>query len=155
MKKLLLVLMFLIAGCAEIEAQKIRAWADPARVEARAGNMRWSDYYTELYNRISAVQAPIAGKGFYLQASATMIDISKSYEDGKITKDEFESAQRMMTAKEAEYQEQVQQRQAAAASAAYSQFLYGQAIQAQNWAARRPQSATCYQMGNSLNCTSY
>jgi uncharacterized protein YceK len=156
MKKLLIAAAVLIlAGCAEIETQKIMQWAEPARAEARAGTMLWSDYYTGLYDRIAAIQAPIGGKGFYLQATSTLIDISKSYEAGKISHDEFRSAQRMMTAKEAEFHEQYRMQQSQAAAAAYSQFLYSQSIQAQTWAARTPQFTNCQQMGNSVSCTSY
>lgn len=152
-KALLIIAMMALTGCATMETNKINTWAQGAKASAQAGNMKWSDYYTELYNRINALQYPVQGKGFYLQASATMIDISKAYESGKISKDEFDSAQRQMIAKEAEYQEQAQANNAARAQAAYSQFLYNQAQQAKAWQARPSVNCTSYQMGNNVNTT--
>lgn len=138
-----------------MEAQNVKQWAQPAMQQARAGNIKWSDYYLELYERIKAIKSPVDGKGFYLQASATMIDVSKAYESGRISKDEFDSTQRQMEAKGAEYDEQLRHQKSAEISNAYSQFLYNQSIQAQAWAARKPQFSTCSQYGNTANCAAY
>jgi hypothetical protein len=159
MKKMLwLVACIVLVGCAQMETQRIRNWTQQNKPMAQSGAMAWSEYYTGLYNQIAMVPDNINGKGFYLQASAALIDAAKAYEDGKITKDDFESFQRTMTGKEAEYQEQVRRSNAQSAMNAaivYNQFLQAQAAQAQAWRNSSPVNCTSYRLGNSMQTQCY
>jgi methionyl-tRNA formyltransferase len=152
-----LVLVLTLGGCAHLEAQKVSNWARQNKPLAESGQMKWSDYYTQLFDHIKAVPDNINGKGFYLQASATMIDAAKAFEEGRASKDEFDSFQRQMIAKEAEYQESVRYRnaqQAMNAAMVYNQFLQTQAMQAQAWRSR-PVNCTSYGLGNTVQTNCY
>ena len=150
-----MAICLILSGCVQMEVQKVKEWNTTAKAEAKAGNMKWSDYYLQLYDKINGIQGDVVGKGWYLGATNALIDASKAYEAGKVTKDEFESFQRDMTAKEAEYNEAVRMRQSQAAMAAYNQFLQTQALQAQSWNARRPINCISNSAGSSVTTQCY
>lgn len=155
MKHLLVAICLLLTSCVQMEIQKVKEWNATAKAEAKAGNMKWSEYYLQLYDKINAIQGNAIGKGWYLGATNALIDASKAYEAGKVSKDEFESFQRDITAKEAEYNEAVRARQSQAAMAAYNQYLQSQALQAQSWNARRPINCISNKLGNTVNTQCY
>lgn len=149
-------LFALLAGCVHPQVVQLREWATPAKEQAKAGQMKWSDYYKGLYRRVAELPE-MQGKSFYLRGSNLLIDAALAMEDGKISKDQFESFQREMTAAESEYAERVRVQNAAAwaqAAAVYNQFLQTQAMQVQAWQANRPIHCTSQRVGNfvTTNC---
>lgn len=155
-RTVVVVLFALLAGCVHPQVAQLREWAVPAKEQAKAGQMKWSDYYKGLYSRIADLPE-MQGKAFYLRGSNLLIDAALAMEDGKISKDQFESFQREVTAAESEYAEKVRVQNAAAwaqAASVYNQFLQTQAMQVQAWQANRPINCTSQRLGNfvTTNC---
>lgn len=140
MKNYFLIIGFVlfIAGCATPQINEFRTWVAQTKPIAKSGQMLWSDYYTQFYDKVNALPSGVQGKGFYLQAAAIAIDASKSYESGKISEDEFQSFQRQLIAQEAEYTEKQQRMNSQAVAQAYSQYLQNQAAIASSWNSRQP-----------------
>lgn len=157
MRHTIVIFLFaLLAGCVHPQVVQLREWAAPSKEQAKAGQMKWSDYYKGLYRRVAELPE-MQGKAFYLRGSNLLIDAALAMEDGKISKDQFESFQREMTAAESEYAERVRVQNAAAwaqAAAVYNQFLQTQAMQVQAWQANRPIHCTSQRFGNfvTTNC---
>lgn len=153
---IVVALVLFLSGCVHPQVAQLRDWAGPAKEQAKAGQMKWSDYYKGLYSRVAELPE-MQGKAFYLRASNLLIDSALAMEEGKISKEQFESFQREMTAAESEYAEKVRIQNAAAwaqAAATYNQFLQTQAMQVQAWQANRPINCTSQRLGNfvTTNC---
>ncbi len=98
MKKLVLVTFMslaLLAGCGTAQMQQtsdLQSWAVGARAQAKTGEMKWSDYYKTLFQKISEMND--GNQTFLMELSSNMIDVSLLYEEGKIDKKTFESFER-------------------------------------------------------------
>lgn len=150
------LLALFLSACIHPQVAQLREWANPAKEQAKAGNMKWSDYYKDLYSRVSALPE-MQGKAFYLRGSNILIDAALAMESEKISRDQFDSFQREMIAAESEFVEKTKAQNAAAwaqAAAVYNNFLQTQAMQAQAWQAARPINCTSSRMGNfvTTNC---
>jgi hypothetical protein len=87
----------ILYGCGHPRQTQIRNDLQALRLQAEAGTVKWSDYYLQAYqNILSGPQ--FNGKGFQLRQLNELIDVAKSYEGGRITKDEFYSRRRSATA---------------------------------------------------------
>lgn len=112
-----------------------------------AGTMKNSEYYARLYERLS--QPPVSQADYIgMQASAKMIDVSKDYEAGRITKDQFDSAKRqvMIAVQGAAQQAQAQ---AAAQDEARRAAAMNYLMQT------RPVTTNCSGTKFSASCTTY
>lgn len=156
MKIVLIAAILFLSGCVNLQTQsqmkEIYTWGIEHKAMAEKGDMKWSDYYQGMYDRID--QANGAGdKGFYLDITSQGIDASKSYEAGKISKDEFESYRRKEHAIIVQHDEDLRSRRAAQAAQAYSTYLQNQALLNQQWRARQPVYCNSNTFGNSTNVT--
>ena len=88
-----LVVALALSGCASSQMNDLNAWAATALPQAKAGDIKWSDYYKTLFDKLSAIPSH-PDKGIYMQMSSAMIKVSQDYEAGQLTKDQFDEAQR-------------------------------------------------------------
>lgn len=84
----------LLAGCASPQVRELSMWVAATKEQAVSGQIKWSDYYKQLYQRVANLPIGTGGKPKYMEASSGLIDASLAYEAGKIDKEQFESAQR-------------------------------------------------------------
>lgn len=157
MKKLLLVcLISTLFGCAQMQYQHVNQYASTNLPLAKSGEMKWSDYYKGLFTEIS--KAGGDGSGDLMSITNTLIDASYAYENGKITKEQFESVQRAAMADGNKVSAQVQANNAQRAQAAYANYLRSQALQRQSQpvyqAPQMPIRTNCFTNGAYTNCTS-
>jgi len=89
MKIVVFILFVLLTACA---TQNVQAYRTANKPLAQSGQMKWSDYYLGLYSEADKTNAP--GKGDYLSIVNSLISASKKYENGEISKSEFEDYQR-------------------------------------------------------------
>jgi len=119
-----------IVGCAAVPDQAtkdLQAWATPAKEEAKAGRMKWSDYYKGLYERLRVTK--FNDTPFMMDVTSSLIDIALAYEAGAIDQNTFESLQRqseVLVVQNAQNLSQVQQAQQRAAWANTLQNLAAQ-----------------------------
>lgn len=103
MKAILLSALVLLAGCATQSQQDPRfaemmTWREGARSQAAKGEIPWSRFYADAYDRVS--QLPPSGHtALDMQILSEMIPIARKYEAGEITKDQLQDAQRMAGAR--------------------------------------------------------
>jgi len=94
MKSLLIALMLtFLTGCAVVRQNELHKWSDANKSLAQSGQIKWSDYYTQLFDKIEEADLGIH-RGPALQATNGLIASAKQYERGQITKEQFENAQR-------------------------------------------------------------
>lgn len=73
-------------------------WRESARQRALDGNMAWSEYYTQYYDRMAVLPSD-PHKTLEMQAIAELIPSARRYEAGEITKDQFYDIRRITGAK--------------------------------------------------------
>jgi len=94
MKHIITILaLVLLTGCAAVRQSELVKWSDATKAMAQSGQIKWSDYYTQLFDKIEEADLGIH-KGYSLQAANGLIDAAKQYENGQISKEQFEAAQR-------------------------------------------------------------
>ena len=115
-------LVFSLAGCATAPVDQaaidLRAWAPTALQEARDGSRRWSDYYTEFYNRLRDTN--FADRAFLMEVTANLIDVARAFEAGAISEQQFDSARRQAEVAVTRNTEQLTREQDAARRAAWA-----------------------------------
>lgn len=153
MNKLIIVLMLLLASCANQQVTETKSWAAANIKLAQSGQIKWSDYYLQFYDRIKNING-IEDKGFYLELTNQNIDAAKAYEEGKISKEEFDSYQRKAEAIAIKHDDEFRQAQYANSAIIYSQYLQTQAILNRQWQQRQPIYCNSSAIGNSVqtNC---
>ena len=83
-----------LSGCAYQAQNDFMKWRDTTKAAAQRGEVKWSDYYIEGFNRLEPlVNQP--GVRSSRRAFAELIPVAQKYEAGQITKEEFENAKRM------------------------------------------------------------
>ncbi len=92
-KFILILVLLTLSSCAGV---KTSSYASSNLPLAKSGSMKWSDYYTGLYNSIETDN--ISNKGEILMLANEGIKMSLDYESGKITKEEFDYIQRNIKA---------------------------------------------------------
>lgn len=160
MKALFLALAVLaLVGCETMPQQQpdprvseFFEWRTAARKQAEAGQMKWSDYYTQSYDRIAELpNDPLAALD--MQILSEMIPVARKFESGEITAEQFDDARRAARAKIRQATADLQRSDAEARRAAAIQMLANQPrIQ--------PNTVPTYQMPvpqrrRHTNCTSY
>lgn len=101
-------------------------WEQETIVKARSGEIKWSDYYTEGFSRVSALPGN-PERTVRMNVFAEGVPLARKYEQGEITKEQFFDARRLMIMKhEAEkartYQAMQAQQQAADAQSSQSNY---------------------------------
>jgi len=144
MKTIIAVLALLIlTGCA---TQKLNRWVAENRLLAESGKIKWSEYYSNLYQK--TLYTPMENKGETLDVINNMILVSQNYEAGTMNKEQFKYLQRS-----AQVQlQKMSDESSARGRAAFAEALrnYGNSLKAAT-----PKTTNCQTFGNSLNCTSY
>lgn len=111
-----LALAILITACASPQQQaqvaEFKSWQVSRQAQARAGQVQWSVYYTELWSRINQLPND-PQKPLMMSTTAELIPIARSYEAGQITKEQFEDTRRIIISRTSQEQQNIQQRQQA------------------------------------------
>jgi len=111
---LTLILAFFITACASPQQQaqvaEFRSWQASRQAQARAGQVQWSVYYSELWGRMSQLPND-PQKPLMMATTAELIPIARSYEAGRITKEQFEDTRRIIISRTNQEQQNIQQRQ--------------------------------------------
>lgn len=147
-KYLTIVFFILLTSCATVKQSPVNNYIIANKELANAGSIKWSDYYKGLYDVMS--KQNLTGTGSQLEHLNNMIDLSLSYEDGNITKDQYDSATRAIKAKAAQ-----------SAESANSQSIRDYQAQHANDAPppvyqyKMPAQTQCTKNGNTLNCTTH
>jgi len=161
-----------LIGCAQVGAnpyaQKLDGlsqWAATQQAEVKAGRKLRSEFYSEYYDRVSS---PPDGPMdvVLMRESLRMIDISKQYEAGTISSDQYQTEQRTSTIRIREQNDRMladsqaadAQRRNAALAILGSGALYRPAPQVPYQpipALPAPISTTCQRFGTMTNCTTY
>lgn len=155
MKKwLFIATLVLLSAC----TGPVTRWTNENFPKAKAGEMKWSEYYKQLYDR--AMTANFQNKASFLDRTNLMIRAATMHEDGRLTKEEFEHMQRIAQAGDAADDEAASNRSAAAWAAGLKAMgdAYGKAGEAAMQRANSytpPAQTKCTAFGNQLNCTSY
>ena len=120
-----LLLLFAVAACTHPAIRDFNTWVDIEKPRAEKGEIKWSDFYKEGFAKIE--KAPNVGnKAAAMERYNKMIQASQLYEQGSMTKADFEYIQRA----EAAAAVAEQQAASAAAGAAMGQALknYGNTV---------------------------
>lgn len=140
----------LLTGCAAAqfnrEVAEFQAWSVPALAQVKAGQLKYSVYYTEAYNRLAQGGSSTPTKLVAMKAFADMIPVARAYEAGQITLDQFEDAKRA-TRIAVDQQSQALEAQRQQAIAAILQQA------AVNMRASQPVTTSCSSFGNYASCT--
>jgi hypothetical protein len=92
------VLALSLCGCAmfgEIHAiQEVDNWARNNEPLAEAGKLKWSEFYVQYLERVSAT--PVISQGPVVERLGIMITASLFYEQGRLDKAAFDSVQRIV-----------------------------------------------------------
>ena len=90
-----LVTCCILLGCAHSGVQEIEAWAVATRPQAERGEIKWSDYYREMFQRIS--RGPnLVGKAAAMERADVLASAALAFEKGEISRDDFESVRRQV-----------------------------------------------------------
>lgn len=141
-------------GCANMEAQKqlvsVVEWAAINSEKAKTGEIKWSAFYTDFYDKFSALSS-LQDKGYYMEILALGIDAAKAYESGKISEDEFKSFQRKAQAQATQHDEDLKRSNQQIAANAFNQYLQTQLLINTEWQSRQPIYCNSSQFGNTVN----
>jgi len=131
----------------------MQGWVDANRPLAEQGKIKWSDYYTEMYDRSNKITFP--NKGATLERIATMIQVSKEYESGRISKDQFDHATRLAQAGQAKDDEAQDAAARQRMAAALQNTADGYKRSAENYQRAAQQPVPTYTPPQQINCTTY
>ena len=111
---LTLTLAFFITACASPQQQaqvaEFRSWQASRQAQARAGQVLYSVYYSELWSRMNQLPND-PHKPLMLATTAELIPLARRYEAGQITKEQFEDTRRIIISRTNQEQQNIQQRQ--------------------------------------------
>jgi hypothetical protein len=121
-----ILLAFLLTACAspqqKAQIAEFYSWESKRQAQAKAGQVPWSSYYTELWTRLNQMpndpQKPLA-----MSTAAELIPIARSYEAGQITKEQFEDSRRIIVSR-TNQERQIMQLQQKAVDDAQAEQLY-------------------------------
>lgn len=93
MKKIIILLFLLLTACDEDMLNQMDKYSLENKPRAESGELLWSDYYKTLYDMSMQINI----QGFYEVQSviAKMIDYAQAFENGSISKEQFDSSRRM------------------------------------------------------------
>lgn len=118
-KLIALCTALVLTGCANQEVLKIGAWSETASAKAELGEILWSDYYKQVFEKYSSAGS-IPDKSEYMRLMNIMITASEGYESNQISKNEFQNLQRILKQQEQRLAEQQNGKNRAAWAAAFS-----------------------------------
>lgn len=131
MRYLILAIVITLSACTHPAVKEIQTWSAQQKLLAESGQIKWSDYYKEMFKKFS--DAPnFGGKGEAMELSNQLITASLAYEDGKLSKEEFDAIRRGALAAAQKYYDE----EASSASRA----ARGQAVQNAGGQQRRCQT---------------
>jgi len=91
-------LSFQLAGCAIFTEtygiQEVDNWAAANEPLAREGKIKWSQFYTQYLEKVAAT--PVISQGPIVETLGIMVTASLFYEQGRLSKADFESVQRIV-----------------------------------------------------------
>jgi len=91
-------LVIQLAGCAVFTEtygiQQVDDWAAANEPLARSGKIKWSQFYTQYLEKVSAT--PVISQGPIVETLGIMVTASLFYERGHLSKADFESVQRIV-----------------------------------------------------------
>jgi hypothetical protein len=111
-------------GCANQKTAEIQNWATTTKLEAKAGNLKWSEYYKGLYERLTTTS--FEDTPFLMEVTSTLIDASLAFESGKMDREQFESLQRQAEIAHQKNNSQMTQQSRAAWTAAMQRLANSQ-----------------------------
>jgi hypothetical protein len=164
MKKLIALLATVVLiGCAstannQYNLSPSKQYSEANYPKVQSGEMKWSDYYKGLYERVSTERNLTTGDE--LLTLNGLIGYAQDYEASKITKDQFDSkrreAQANLTKVASDYQ--LKQAEIEASKPAPEPYQYQTPIRKSRPiqpAAQMPRTTNCSTWGNQTNCTTY
>jgi len=93
-----IVLAILLSACTmfrEIhDEQEIDNWAKDGELLAQSGRMKWSVYYEQYLEKITAT--PVTSQGLVVERLGIMITASQFYEQGRLDRAGFDSVRRIV-----------------------------------------------------------
>ena len=164
MKKTIIALgLMVLSGCATFDEPRIQQSANQTYVInnkplAERGEIKWSDYYKGLYDTVNTEPRPT--KGEFLLIVNDLIDSALSYENNKITKDEFASIRRrsgaMVEKINDDYEMKMQEIEAfKPAPKPKPQVVVIEKEKQYDYQLPIPKTTNCYRNGNNTTCTTY
>lgn len=125
MKALVLTICLLMSACASntpdpriTEFQQWRAGAFPM---AKAGDLKWSAYYVEYYDRLLTLPAS-PQRTIDMQSVSELIPQARRYETGDLTKDQFDDINRAISARNQASREKANKQQQIEQAASDKEF---------------------------------
>lgn len=115
-----LVLAASLAACAAPNpaVAEWQSWALTTKAKVDRGEMPFSAYYTEAYDRLARLPGSDPGRTTMMRLYAELIPVARSYEAGAISKERFDDARRAATIALQQYRDvDTAERQRAAAAA--------------------------------------
>jgi hypothetical protein len=92
----------ILVGCASSQHQQkfveFQNWRIHYQQLAREGKVKWSSYYTEVFNRLQEFPSD-PQKNLIQGTAAELIPLARKYESNQISKEEFEDTRRLVIAK--------------------------------------------------------
>ena len=128
MYRTLFTLMFslILTACAspqqKAQIAEFYKWQSITQDQAKAGKVKWSAYYTELWTRLGQMPDD-PQKPQIMATTAELVPLARRYESGQITKEQFEDSRRIIVSRSRQEQQTIQQRQQAI-NDAQAQQLY-------------------------------
>lgn len=145
------VCVLMLCGCGIKQAYEFKDWNEGALAMAESGDLKWSDYYKDRYDRLAKLPQGLPGLGFSMLLTNTLLDASLAYESGKISKEEFDSLRRKSKAEYTMYLERSQAEQ----QALYNQWIAAQAQVQQAYKQAKPVNCSSYKVGQTLQTNCY
>lgn len=154
MKRIIIIIFVMLAGCANMQSnlanRELRNYMDQNAPLARAGSMKWSDYYTGLYD-LASKHTNVRGAGTFMEITNNLIGSAYKFEDGKITLEEFKGKQREAEALLAQSTQAEMDADTDRRMRAYSAWKAANPTPTY----RAPTTTNCYKVGNTVSCNSY
>jgi len=110
------VMALVLTACAspqqKAQIAEFYSWQANRQAQAKAGQVQWSVYYTELWTRLSQMPDD-PQKPQIMATTAELIPIARRFEAGQMTKEQFEDSRRIIISRSRQEQQTIQQRQQA------------------------------------------
>lgn len=151
-----LTFAFALAACANAQLKNYAAVNKPL---AENGQIKWSIYYSGLYDEV--LNSSVPNRGSALERIAVMIQVSQAFESGNISKEQFDHMTRLTQAAQATDDDAQRDRSRVAMAAAlqgisqsYQQSSAAAMQRANSYAAPATTVRTnCVATGNQVDCT--
>lgn len=156
MTRITLAALAILAGCAgnqQKEVTELETHYKQTSAIAQAGDMKWSDVYRDMFSRVAKLEGT-PGKANTLQVYSQLITAAENYEQGRITRTDFEGAQRaaFILAEQGNEQQRAQATQAMSrAVGTFGNAVYGP----EATKARQIQPAPASQQPRQIQCQTY